>query len=220
MAFDETYWKLQQGMKVGKTENNDFGNYTYRTAEGILKKFRELIRDDGLKATLTIVDEPLVVEGWHYIKSKIVLTTESGEYTSSAFAREQESKKKMDPAQITGATISYARKYALGGLFAISDEIDPDDPNYQAQGQSQAPTSKVEQQKQKQIAANRQNYAGIVKQIALLTKQPEDEINNQIKAQVQSKPELAAIKDPLGKSNVYAREAQAYLNEVKASGAV
>lgn len=220
MSFDETYWKLQQGMKVGKTENNDFGNYTYRTAEGILKKFRELIRDDGLKATLTIVDEPLVIEGWHYIKSKIVLTTESGEYTSSAFAREQESKKKMDPAQITGATISYARKYALGGLFAISDEIDPDDPNYQAQGQSQTPTSKVEQQKQKQIATNRQNYAGIMKQISLLTKQPEDEINNQIKARVQSKPELSAIKDPLGKSNIFAREAQAYLDEVKASGAV
>lgn len=220
MSFDETYWKLQQGMKVGKTENNDFGNYTYRTAEGILKKFRELIRDDGLKATLTIVDEPLVIEGWHYIKSKIVLTTESGEYTSSAFAREQESKKKMDPAQITGATISYARKYALGGLFAISDEIDPDDPNYQSEGQPQAPMSKADQQKQKQIATNRQNYAGIMKQISLLTKLPEDEINNQIKARVQSKPELAAIKDPLGKSNVFAREAQAYLNEVKTSGAV
>lgn len=220
MAFDETYWKLQQGMKVGKTENNDFGNYTYRTAEGILKKFRELISDNGLKATLTIVDEPLVIEGWHYIKSKIVLTTESGEYTSSAFAREQESKKKMDPAQITGATISYARKYALGGLFAISDEIDPDDPNYQAQGQSQAPTSKVEQQKKKQIAANRQNYAGIVKQISLLTKQPETEINKQIAENINSKPELAAIKDDLGKSNVYTREAQAYLDEVKASGAV
>ena len=220
MSFDETYWKLQQGMKVGKTENNDFGNYPYRTAEGILKKFRELIRDDGLKATLTIVDEPLVIEGWHYIKSKIVLTTESGEYTSSAFAREQESKKKMDPAQITGATISYARKYALGGLFAISDEIDPDDPNYQSEGQPQAPMSKADQQKQKQIATNRQNYAGIMKQISLLTKLPEDEINNQIKARVQSKPELAAIKDPLGKSNVFAREAQAYLNEVKTSGAV
>ena len=220
MSFDETYWRLQQGMKVGKTENNDFGNYTYRTAEGILKKFRELINDDGLKATLTIIDEPLVIEGWHYIKSKIILTTESGEYTSSAFAREQESKKKMDPAQITGATISYARKYALGGLFAISDEIDPDDPNYQAQGQSQAPTSKAEQQKQKQIATNRQNYAGIMKQISLLTKLPEDEINNQIKARVQSKPELVAIKDPLGKSNIFAREAQAYLDEVKASGAV
>lgn len=219
MAFDETYWKLQQGMKVGKTENNDFGNYTYRTAEGILKKFRELIRDEELKATLTIVDEPLVIEGWHYIKSKISLTTESGEYTSYAFARETESKKKMDPAQITGATISYARKYALGGLFAISDEIDPDDPNYQAQGQSQAP-SKVEQQKQKQIATNRQNYAGIVKQISLLTKQPEAEINKQIAKNINSKPELAAIKDDLGKSNVYTREAQAYLDEVKASGAV
>ncbi|GET11646.1 hypothetical protein SN811_01460 [Ligilactobacillus agilis] len=220
MAFDETYWKLQQGMKVGKTENNNFGHYTYRTAEGILKKFRELISDDELKATLTIVDEPLVIEGWHYIKSKIILATENGEYTASAFARESEAKKGMDPAQVTGATISYARKYALGGLFAISDEIDLDDPNYQAQGQSQAPTSKVEQQKNKQIAANRQNYAGIVKQISLLAKLPEDEINNQIKARVQSKPELAAIKDPLGKSNVYAREAQAYLDEVKASGAV
>lgn len=220
MSFDETYWKLQQGMKVGKTENNDFGNYTYRTAEGILKKFRELISDNELKATLTIVDEPLVIEGWHYIKSKIVLTTESGEYTSSAFAREVESKKKMDPAQITGATISYARKYALGGLFAISDEIDPDDPNYQAQGQSQSPTNKVEQQKQKQIATNRQNYAGIVKQISLLTKQPEAEINKQIAENINSKPELAAIKDDLGKSNVYTREAQAYLDEVKASGAV
>lgn len=220
MSFDETYWKLQQGMKVGKTENNNFGHYSYRTAEGILKKFRDLINDEGVKATLTIVDEPIVIEGWHYIKSEITLTTENGCYTSAAFARESEAKKGMDPAQVTGATISYARKYALGGLFAISDEIDPDDPNYQAQGQSQAPTSKVEQQKQKQIATNRQTYAGIVKQIALLTKQPEDEINNQIKAQVQSKPELAAIKDPLGKSNVFAREAQAYLNEVKASGAV
>lgn len=220
MSFDETYWKLQQGMKVGKTENNDFGNYTYRTAEGILKKFRELIRDDGLKATLTIVDEPLVIEGWHYIKSKIVLTTESGEYTSSAFAREQESKKKMDPAQITGATISYARKYALGGLFAISDEIDPDDPNYQAQGQEQAPTSKAEQQKQKQIAGNKKLYRELRKQIATLTKLPEDEVNKQIIAKIQSKPELAAIKDDLGKSNIFAREAQAYLDEVKASGAV
>lgn len=220
MAFDETYWKLQQGMKVGKTENNDFGNYTYRTAEGILKKFRELISDNELKATLTIVDEPLVIEGWHYIKSKIVLTTESGEYTSSAFAREVESKKKMDPAQITGATISYARKYALGGLFAISDEIDPDDPNYQAQGQSQVPTSKVEQQKQRQIAGNKKLYRELRKQIATLTKLPEDEVNEQIVAKIQSKPELAAIKDDLGKSNIFAREAQAYLDEVKASGAV
>lgn len=220
MAFDETYWKLQQGMKVGKTENNDFGNYTYRTAEGILKKFRELISDNELKATLTIVDEPLVIEGWHYIKSKIVLTTESGEYTSSAFAREVESKKKMDPAQITGATISYARKYALGGLFAISDEIDPDDPNYQAQGQSQSPTNKVEQQKQKQIAGNKKLYRELRKQIATLTKLPEDEVNEQIVAKIQSKPELAAIKDDLGKSNIFAREAQAYLDEVKANGAV
>ena len=215
MAFDETYWKIQKNMKVAKSENNSFGHYSYRTAEGILKKFRDLINDEELKATLTIVDEPLVIEGWHYIKSKIILATENGEYTASAFARESEAKKGMDPAQVTGATISYARKYALGGLFAISDEIDPDDPNYQAQGQPQAPTNKVEQQKKKQIATNRQNYAGIVKQISLLTKQPEAEINKQIAENINSKPELAAIKDDLVKSNVYTREAQAYLDEVK-----
>lgn len=220
MAFDETYWKIQKNMKVAKSESNNFGHYSYRTAEGILKKFRDLINDEELKATLTIIDEPLVIEGWHYIKSKIILATENGEYTASAFARESEAKKGMDPAQVTGATISYARKYALGGLFAISDEIDPDDPSYQAQGQSQAPTSKVEQQKKKQIAANRQNYAVIVKKISLLTKQPEAEINKQIADNINSKPELAAIKDDLGKSNVYTREAQAYLDEVKASGAV
>ena len=220
MAFDETYWKIQKNMKVAKSENNSFGHYSYRTAEGILKKFRDLINDEELKATLTIVDEPLVIEGWHYIKSKIILATENGEYTASAFARESEAKKGMDPAQVTGATISYARKYALGGLFAISDEIDPDDPNYQAQGQSQAPTSKVEQQKQKQIAGNKKLYRELRKQIATLTKLPEDEVNEQIVAKIQSKPELAAIKDDLGKSNIFAREAQAYLDEVKASGAV
>ena len=220
MSFDETYWKIQKNMKVAKSENNSFGHYSYRTAEGILKKFRDLINDEELKATLTIVDEPLVIEGWHYIKSKIILATENGEYTASAFARESEAKKGMDPAQVTGATISYARKYALGGLFAISDEIDPDDPNYQAQGQSQAPTSKVEQQKQKQIAGNKKLYRELRKQIATLTKLPEDEVNEQIVAKIQSKPELAAIKDDLGKSNIFAREAQAYLDEVKASGAV
>lgn len=220
MAFDETYWKIQKNMKVAKSENNSFGHYSYRTAEGILKKFRDLINDEELKATLTIVDEPLVIEGWHYIKSKIILATENGEYTASAFARESEAKKGMDPAQVTGATISYARKYALGGLFAISDEIDPDDPNYQAQGQSQAPTSKVEQQKQKQIAGNKKLYRELRKQIATLTKLPEDEVNEQIVAKIQSKPELAAIKDDLGKSNIFAREAQAYLDKVKASGAV
>lgn len=219
MAFDETYWKIQKNMKVAKSENNSFGHYSYRTAEGILKKFRDLINDEELKATLTIVDEPLVIDGWHYIKSKIILATENGEYTASAFARESEAKKGMDPAQVTGATISYARKYALGGLFAISDEIDPDDPNYQAQEQSQAPTSKVEQQKQKQIAGNKKLYRELRKQIATLTKLPEDEVNEQIVAKIQSKPELAAIKDDLGKSNVFAREAQAYLDEVK-SGAI
>lgn len=220
MAFDEIYWKLQRGMKVGKTKNNDFGHYAYRTAEDILKKYNNLVDEGELEATLTIIDEPLTIENWHYAKSTMILETKNGTHTAFSFAREQESKKGMDQAQVSGATISYARKYALGGLFAISDEIDPDDPNYQAQEQSQAPTSKAEQQKQKQIATNRQNYAGIVKQISLLTKQPEAEINKQIANNINSKPELAAIKDDLGKSNVYTREAQAYLDEVKASGAV
>lgn len=130
MAFDETYCLLQSKMKAPKNKNNDFGHYTYRTAEGIVAKYREIVVNEELKCSLEMTEEPFILDGWHYIKTTVTLETETGKHSVTSYAREAESKKGMDPSQVTGATISYARKYALGGLFAISDEIDPDDPNY------------------------------------------------------------------------------------------
>ena len=148
MAFDETFCLLQSKMKAPKNKNNDFGHYTYRTAEGIVAKYREIVIDEGLKCSLEMTEEPFILDGWHYIKTTVTLETETGKHSVTSYAREAESKKGMDPSQVTGATISYARKYALGGLFAISDEIDPDDPNYPRESKNNGNYNQPRQQKQ------------------------------------------------------------------------
>lgn len=131
MAFDEIFMKIQSLMIVPKDKRNDFGRYDYRTAEGIKNKLREVINEnEDLKAHLTETTEIVVIDGWKYVKATEILETPNGKHKVSAFARETENKKGMDQAQITGSSTSYARKYALNGLFAIGDETDPDDPNY------------------------------------------------------------------------------------------
>lgn len=131
MAFDEIFMKIQSLMIVPKDKRNDFGRYDYRTAEGIKNKLREVINEnEDLKAHLTETTEIVVIDGWKYVKATEILETPNAKHEVSAFARETENKKGMDQAQITGSSTSYARKYALNGLFAIGDETDPDDPNY------------------------------------------------------------------------------------------
>lgn len=131
MAFDEILMKIQSLMIVPKDKRNDFGKYDYRTAEGIKNKLREVIKEnEDLKAHLTETTEIVVIDGWKYVKATETLETPNGKHEVSAFSRETENKKGMDQAQITGSSTSYARKYALNGLFAIGDESDPDDPNY------------------------------------------------------------------------------------------
>ena len=131
MAFDEIFMKIQSLMIVPKDKRNDFGRYDYRTAEGIKNKLREVINEnEDLKAHLTETTEIVVIDGWKYVKATEILETPNGKHEVSAFARETENKKGMDQAQITGSSTSYARKYALNGLFAIGDETDQDDPNY------------------------------------------------------------------------------------------
>lgn len=131
MAFDEIFMKIQSLMIVPKDKRNDFGRYDYRTAEGIKNKLREVINEnEDLKAHLTETTEIVVIDGWKYVKATEILETPNGKHEVSAFARETENKKGMDQAQITGSSTSYARKYALNGLFAIGDETGPDDPNY------------------------------------------------------------------------------------------
>lgn len=118
--------KIQNEMNVKKGRYNKFGGYYYRSCEDILQTAKEVCDKYGCYVNVTDTIE--YIEGRFYVKATAkVVDIETGESESAtAFAREEESKKGMDGAQLTGATSSYARKYALCGLFAIDDSIDND----------------------------------------------------------------------------------------------
>lgn len=121
--------KIQNEMNVKKGRYNKFGGYYYRSCEDILQTAKEVCDKYGCYVNVTDTIE--YIEGRFYVKATAkVVDIETGESeTATAFAREEESKKGMDGAQLTGATSSYARKYALCGLFAIDDSIDGDSLN-------------------------------------------------------------------------------------------
>lgn len=123
---------IQQELKAPKDLNNSFGGYKYRSAEAILEAVKPLLKKYEL--SIALWDEVVCVGSWNYVQASVELTDNDGHKAGSkAFAREQEVKKGMDAAQITGAASSYARKYALNGLFAIDDTKDPDtDEHHQA----------------------------------------------------------------------------------------
>lgn len=129
---------VQKVLKAPKNQYNSFGKYSYRSCEDILEAAKPLCVDNGL--VLTISDEITLVGNRVYVKATAtVADTESGEAISvSGMAREAEDKKGMDPAQLTGATSSYARKYALGGLFALDDTKDADATNDHGKGNAPA----------------------------------------------------------------------------------
>lgn len=119
---------IQSELKAPKGQYNKFGGYKYRSAEDILEAVKPLLKDNG--CTLTISDEIIGVGNRVYVKATCTLKNSSGEMEhTTAFAREEETKKGMDGSQITGSASSYARKYALNGLFAIDDTKDADATN-------------------------------------------------------------------------------------------
>ena len=119
--------KIQNELSVPKNQFNSFGNYNYRSCEDILEALKPLLAKE--KLLMTITDEIVEIGGRNYVKAIIKLSDGTKELTYSAYAREEESKKGMDGSQITGASSSYARKYALNGLFLIDDTKDSDATN-------------------------------------------------------------------------------------------
>lgn len=116
---------IQQELKAPKGQYNSFGKYKYRSCEDILEAVKPLLYDQS--CALTLNDDIVFVEGRYYIKATATLTNSEGKSISvSAFAREQDTKSGMDASQLTGSTSSYARKYALNGLFCIDDTKDAD----------------------------------------------------------------------------------------------
>jgi len=117
---------IQSELNAPKGQYNKFGQYYYRNCEDILAAVKPLL--GATNCTLTISDDIITVGERIYVKAIATLSNASGErVTTQAFAREESEKKGMDVAQITGAASSYARKYALNGLFAIDDVKDADD---------------------------------------------------------------------------------------------
>ena len=120
--------KIQTQLKAPKGQFNSFGKYKYRSLEDITESVKPLLAETG--CTLTINDQIELIGDRFYVKATATIANSEGNQISvSAYAREPFEKKGMDSAQVTGATSSYARKYALNGLFAIDDTKDADATN-------------------------------------------------------------------------------------------
>ncbi len=121
--------KIQEELKAPKNQRNNFGNYNYRSAEDIIEAVKPIAHK--YEMYLNISDEVVEIGGRIYVKATASIRIENGTIVAFAigWAREEETKKGMDGAQITGAASSYARKYALNGLLAIDDTKDADATN-------------------------------------------------------------------------------------------
>ena len=128
--------EVQAALKAPKGQYNSFGGYKYRSCEDILEAVKPLLKENGLQLTLT--DEPVEVGGRIYIKATAAVTDGQAIVKAEGYAREPKEKKGMDESQITGTASSYARKYALNGLFLIDDTKDADATNDHGKGQQQA----------------------------------------------------------------------------------
>lgn len=142
LNIHEKLQKVQCELKAPKSQYNAFAKFNYRNAEDILEAVKPLQEKYGFHTTLDDID--VQIGERYYIKSTAIFTdTADGQTIQvSAYAREAEEKKGMDSSQVTGATSSYARKYALNGLFAIDDTKDADHQDNTAKGQIKPSESK------------------------------------------------------------------------------
>lgn len=124
MEFIEKIVAIQSELKAPKGQYNSFGKYNYRSCEDILEGAKPLLAKYGL--VLTIRDGIELIGDRFYVKATATITDGKEQLSTEAYARESADKKGMDASQVTGATSSYARKYALNGLLAIDDTKDAD----------------------------------------------------------------------------------------------
>lgn len=172
MNIYEKLSAIQSQVHVGKGQYNSFGKYSYRSAEDILEAVKPVCRENG--CVLTLADEMVVLEGRFYVKAIATLTDiESLETVSvTAFAREEETKKGMDASQVTGACSSYARKYALNGLFNLDDSKDADIDAY-TEAQNRAKKEEAEQKIMAQEQADKVISSAELKKLEKLIKDRE-----------------------------------------------
>lgn len=119
--------KIQTEVHVPKNQYNSFGKYKFRNCDDILEALKPTLKELGCVVLLS--DDVINIDGRYYVQSTATLKDEEGEISTSAFAREEDSKKGFDSSQLTGSTSSYSRKYALNGLLALDDNKDSDETN-------------------------------------------------------------------------------------------
>lgn len=160
--------KIQIELKAPKNQYNSFGKYNYRNCEDILESVKPICAK--YKTTLVIYDEVVMIGDRYYIKAIAKLyDQETEDYIEAfAYARESITKKGMDDSQVTGATSSYARKYALNGLFNIDDTKDFDDERTQQQSKQNKQEQKQNKQESKQNKNNILNHDVIVEEVKKL----------------------------------------------------
>lgn len=152
----EALQTIQSKLKAPKNQFNKFGGYKYRSCEDILEAVKPLLKEAG--AQLVISDDITEVGGRIYVKATVTITAGAESVSATAYAREAETKKGMDESQITGTASSYARKYALNGLFLIDDNADADTEAYSTQ-QKQEP-----QQRPAEVDNVAKTFGGTVQQ--------------------------------------------------------
>lgn len=156
--------RIQAELKAPKGQFNGFGKYKYRSCEDILEAVKCLLNDHD--CILLLSDEIINVGDRNYVKATATLINNDGSKISvSSSACEAATKKGMDPAQITGAASSYARKYALNGLFAIDDNKDADTTTYQPQPLAQPSFITPQQAGELRSAATGKDHAKIVEML-------------------------------------------------------
>lgn len=210
--------KIQSELKAPKGQYNSFGKYRYRSCEDILEAVKPLLAKNG--CTLTIHDDIVAVpchrrivfqgggeqdeDARVYVKATCVLTNSEGKTAqTTAFAREEFDKKGMDASQVTGAASSYARKYALNGLFCIDDTKDTDTDEYHNQQQN-APKPQARQQPQAQAVDNEMLQIALSEVRAAQSRQSLEEIF----------PRYAMLQQ----DNTFRNEYRKRMNELKQQG--
>lgn len=145
---------IQSNLKAPKNQRNNFGGYNYRSCEDIMEAVKPLLKE--VNCSLIVSDDVVQVSDRIYVKATAILRTPNGEeFKNTAFAREPLSKKGQDESQVTGSASSYARKYALNGLFCIDDTKDADALNVNKEyTQSVQPQSKADLKKEIDSCAN------------------------------------------------------------------
>ena len=175
LTFNQKIVAIQSELKAPKNQFNSFGKYKYRSCEDILEGVKPLLKKYNLMQT--IEDNIVQIGERYYIAAKVIVIGDGTEHSVTAFAREPENKKGMDESQITGTASSYARKYALNGMWLIDDTKDADTDEHQQQKERKKPVLNSKSEKWEKavhsFAKGESDLSGIRKYYTLSDKDAE-----------------------------------------------